>query len=259
MAFRAAQQPAVAVLSRLRGLADGHLARALRGLLPAGRRPERVSALSAGLRRAVVARPPPSGCAHVAGTLRVPSSATDLRSVPGVCGLHGLPQHMSRFALLRHESPQGIHWDLLLEAGKTLRTWALPELPAEGVEVVCRALPITGSRISTTRARFPADADRSVRGTTAPISSTATTPRGWQLSSTERNLRGRMLIERVPESPGQWRLRWRAARRGDTGRGYSSAAVFSLYPPSFILLLVLPARNAGNVDCALRAEPFGPG
>jgi hypothetical protein len=42
---------------------------------------------------------------------------------------------MPRFVLLYHECPQGYdrasHWDLMLEAGGSLRTWALFELPKD--------------------------------------------------------------------------------------------------------------------------------
>ena len=69
---------------------------------------------------------------------------------------------MPRFAILRHEGPQGLHWDLLLESGAALRTWSLPQPPEPGVEMVARALadhrllyldyegPIAGDRGSVT-------------------------------------------------------------------------------------------------------------
>ncbi len=47
---------------------------------------------------------------------------------------------MPRFALLEHLR-DGVHWDLMLERGDALRTWALDALPAEGVEQPARALP----------------------------------------------------------------------------------------------------------------------
>ena len=115
---------------------------------------------------------------------------------------------MSRFAILRHEGPQGLHWDLLLETGGTLRTWALPELPAEGVEIVCRALPdhrpayldyegeISGQRGSVQRwdhGSYRFDRDDADALTI-------------ELSGTK--LAGKMLFERMHEDPGQWRLRW---------------------------------------------------
>lgn len=45
-----------------------------------------------------------------------------------------------RFALLEH-SWDGVHWDLLLERGGVLRTWALDGVPALGVERLGRPLP----------------------------------------------------------------------------------------------------------------------
>jgi hypothetical protein len=69
---------------------------------------------------------------------------------------------MPRFAILRHEGPQGLHWDLLLESGAAARTWALPQSPAPGMEAIARALadhrllyldyegPIAGQRGSVT-------------------------------------------------------------------------------------------------------------
>ena len=36
---------------------------------------------------------------------------------------------MPTFVVLRHESPQGLHWDLMLETGEVLATWAVEEEP----------------------------------------------------------------------------------------------------------------------------------
>jgi hypothetical protein len=42
---------------------------------------------------------------------------------------------MPRFVLLYHDCPphyeRPSHWDLMLEAGQSLRTWALPQLPSD--------------------------------------------------------------------------------------------------------------------------------
>ena len=46
---------------------------------------------------------------------------------------------MPRFAVLRHESPEEVHWDFLVETGAALRTWALPQAPAADVEMTCHA------------------------------------------------------------------------------------------------------------------------
>jgi len=47
----------------------------------------------------------------------------------------------TRFSILRHDSPEGLHWDFLLEMGPVLKTWALPRAPESGVETPCTALP----------------------------------------------------------------------------------------------------------------------
>jgi hypothetical protein len=40
---------------------------------------------------------------------------------------------MPRFVILEHDSPDGRHWDFMLEAGPSLATWAIAEPPdAEG-------------------------------------------------------------------------------------------------------------------------------
>ncbi|NQU25340.1 MAG: hypothetical protein HQ567_28990 [Candidatus Nealsonbacteria bacterium] len=48
---------------------------------------------------------------------------------------------MPRFTVLLHDSPRGLHYDLLLETGDVLRTWALPQPPDVAVEMACEALP----------------------------------------------------------------------------------------------------------------------
>lgn len=70
---------------------------------------------------------------------------------------------MPRFVILRHETAQGVHFDLMLEAGGALKTWSLAEPPQQGVEQLCMALadhrtayldyegPISNHRGSVTR------------------------------------------------------------------------------------------------------------
>lgn len=38
---------------------------------------------------------------------------------------------MPRFVILEHDHPQ-LHWDLMLEAGSSLRTWRLAKPPSQG-------------------------------------------------------------------------------------------------------------------------------
>jgi hypothetical protein len=74
---------------------------------------------------------------------------------------------MPRFAILRHEMPahrsRPSHWDLMLEEGEVLTTWAIPAIPAAGSAVVAEQLPdhrrdyleyegpVSGDRGSVTR------------------------------------------------------------------------------------------------------------
>lgn len=44
-----------------------------------------------------------------------------------------------RFVVLEHEW-NGVHWDFMLEAGESLRTWSMPAPPAPGREQMVRAL-----------------------------------------------------------------------------------------------------------------------
>jgi hypothetical protein len=52
---------------------------------------------------------------------------------------------MGRYVILRHECPAeykpGVHWDLMLETGDALRTWALAVEPAPGIVIAAGELP----------------------------------------------------------------------------------------------------------------------
>jgi hypothetical protein len=52
---------------------------------------------------------------------------------------------MLRFVILRHETPAGYprasHFDLMLEQGESLCTWALEKVPISGEEVIAERLP----------------------------------------------------------------------------------------------------------------------
>jgi hypothetical protein len=52
---------------------------------------------------------------------------------------------MGRYVILRHEGAAGykpgVHWDLMLETGSVLRTWALVQEPVQGVAITAEQLP----------------------------------------------------------------------------------------------------------------------
>jgi DNA polymerase Ligase (LigD) len=51
---------------------------------------------------------------------------------------------MPRYVMLRHDCPPGYprptHWDLMLQRGDSLRTWALPSEPADGASMTAEML-----------------------------------------------------------------------------------------------------------------------
>lgn len=47
---------------------------------------------------------------------------------------------MARFVILEHVWTE-VHWDVMLEDGETLRTWAIDEPIESGVDLPARALP----------------------------------------------------------------------------------------------------------------------
>lgn len=65
---------------------------------------------------------------------------------------------MPRFVILRHDSPRGTHFDLMLERDGTLKTWALPQLPEPGLQIECEALP--NHRIEYLDYQGPVSGDR---------------------------------------------------------------------------------------------------
>jgi hypothetical protein len=114
---------------------------------------------------------------------------------------------MPRFVVLEHDSPRGLHWDLMLEtAGGALATWALSQPPEPGVTLEAEALPdhrlayldyegpISGQRGSVTRwDQGPYDLVR------------------WDASSIAvilhgGRIKGRVTLEQITGQPSRWRL-----------------------------------------------------
>jgi hypothetical protein len=67
------------------------------------------------------------------------------------------PQTPPRFVVLEHDHPF-LHWDLMLEAGPSLRTWRLAGPPAAGAEV--EATPIGEHRRMYLDYEGPVSGDR---------------------------------------------------------------------------------------------------
>ncbi len=55
----------------------------------------------------------------------------------------------NRFVVQEHTTPEGVHWDLMLEQGEALLTFRLAERPASALDH-----PVTATRISDHALRF---------------------------------------------------------------------------------------------------------
>ena len=113
---------------------------------------------------------------------------------------------MLRFAILRHDGPPALHFDLLLEMGGKLKTWALPLPPAPGVEIICEALP--DHRLAYLDYEGPLSAGRGTvtrwdRGTYR-TEHQSDVELAVELSGAK--LTGRATLSELPDRPGHWRF-----------------------------------------------------
>lgn len=113
---------------------------------------------------------------------------------------------MLHFAVIRHESPQGVHWDLLLQVADVLKTWSLPQPPQPGLEIACRAL--SDHRLVYLDYEGPLSDDRGTvtrwdRGT-YQIDSQTQTQLVMELAG--ERLRGRAVLKQTAEDPQRWQF-----------------------------------------------------
>jgi hypothetical protein len=113
---------------------------------------------------------------------------------------------MPRFTISRHESPRGLHWDLFLETGQVLRTWALPQAPVAGLKMTCEALP--NHRAAYLDYSGPISGGR---GTVTPwdcgsYNIIEASDRELILDLAGGKVHGRAVLRAVPEQAGKWRF-----------------------------------------------------
>ena len=121
---------------------------------------------------------------------------------------------MSRFAVLRHDSPGGLHWDFLLEMGAVLRTWALPQPPESGVEITCRALP--DHRLAYLDYEGPVSGDRGsvARWDRGIYRMDRQSNRELVVELSGEKLNGRATLSRLPDESEGWRFLFAARQHG---------------------------------------------
>jgi hypothetical protein len=117
---------------------------------------------------------------------------------------------MPRFVILRHEnrdaSQPSVHWDLMLESGSVLRTWALAAMPTPDTPIAAEQLPdhrlhyldyegpISGNRGSVTRWD---------RGSFETLSET---PTEFVVKLSGQGFCGRATLAREAESANSWQF-----------------------------------------------------
>ncbi len=114
---------------------------------------------------------------------------------------------MARFTILEHDHPT-LHWDLLLEAGETLRTWRLAQ-PPEGPQPI-PATPLPDHRLVYLDYEGPVSGNRGVvrawdRGTFAP-DLPAANPARLELRLHGGRVNGTALLWR--QEGGDWVFQW---------------------------------------------------
>jgi hypothetical protein len=113
---------------------------------------------------------------------------------------------MPRFVILRHDSPQGEHFDFMLEAGDVLKTWALPRAPAAGVEIDCEAL--ADHRLAYLDYEGPISADRGAvtRWDCGTYVVERQNDEEWAVMLAGDRLAGRATLRRATGDPKRWRF-----------------------------------------------------
>ena len=113
---------------------------------------------------------------------------------------------MPRFVILRHDRPEGEHFDFMLEAGDVLKTWALPRPPAVGVEMDCEAL--ADHRLAYLDYEGPISGRSRQRHPLGPRNLHARTPKQqkWTVELAGEKIAGRATLLRSADDPKRWRF-----------------------------------------------------
>ena len=117
---------------------------------------------------------------------------------------------MPRFVILRHEPPAGsrrrLHWDLMLQAGDALRTWALAEPPAAGQLIAAEAL--ADHRTSYLDYEGPVSRGRGTvtRWDAGTFQWERDTPREIVFRLNGRVLSGQVMLTRADEDSPSWQF-----------------------------------------------------
>ncbi len=110
-----------------------------------------------------------------------------------------------RYVVLRHDSPRGLHWDLMLEQGDALATWSLVEPPsAAAVE----ATPLPDHRMAYLEYEGPISDGR---GSVSRWDRGTYLCKHWDADQivavlTGEVLQGEIILRRSRGNPARWTL-----------------------------------------------------
>lgn len=141
---------------------------------------------------------------------------------------------MSRFVLLFHDCPSGrprpSHWDLMLEQGEVLRTWALAHLPRDWAPLALRtdnapkpadtntvpAEPLGDHRLDFLQYEGPLSEGRGqvTRVGAGTFVTEHQSPDKWQARVAGEVVGGRITLSRPTADSNDWQLAYRPEGQG---------------------------------------------
>jgi hypothetical protein len=113
---------------------------------------------------------------------------------------------VSRFVILEHDGPRGLHWDLLLETGPALASWALAQLPNASGPIDAERLP--DHRLDYLDYEGPVSAGRGTvrRWDIGTFELVHETDREWIIRLKGKRLCGTATVAQAGEDSRHWRF-----------------------------------------------------
>jgi len=117
---------------------------------------------------------------------------------------------MPRFVVLFHETPSGYargdHYDLMLERGGVLCTWAFDALPQAGEPIVAERLPDHRLAYLNYEGDVSAGRGRVRRVDSGDYDLPSEAELEWTVELHGQTLRGTLTLTKLPGEPQRWRV-----------------------------------------------------
>lgn len=137
--------------------------------------------------------------------------------------------HATRFVVLRHSAPGGVHWDLMIERGEKLATWRLARAPLADDARPIEAEPIGDHRRAYLEYEGPVSGDRGRvdRHDTGTCRVLESGEDGWRIEFSGRHLVGSYSLCKSPALAGREAAACGGAAgesSGESTKGFSSGS-----------------------------------